>query len=151
MGSSSHLCRGQFNCLADSNVGHAAANTARHHRVNVTVTGIGKILQQRGCLHDLSRLAIPGLRVRSKVAPINDPERRVDSIPARERLSIWTRMTRRAMKQAATRIAIEMRRMIVFLSNQSRSFYYNSVSLPDPLAALEVQSSIQSHRSENRL
>jgi hypothetical protein len=55
------------------------------------------------------------------------------------------------MKQAATRIAIEMRRIIVFLSNQSRSFYYNSVSLPDPLAALEAHSSIQSHRSENSL
>src|SRR5260370_32464899 len=61
MGSSSHLRRCQFNCLADSNVGHAAANTARHHRVNVAVTGIGKIFQQRGCLHDLSRLAIAAL------------------------------------------------------------------------------------------
>src|SRR6267378_4602020 len=61
MGSSSHRCRCQFNCLADSNVGHAAANTARHHRVDVAVAGIGKILQQRGCLHGLSRLAIPAL------------------------------------------------------------------------------------------
>src|SRR5712672_4770660 len=61
MGSSSHLRRCQFNCLADSNVGHAAANTARHHRVDVAVAGIGKILQQRGCLHDLSRLAIAAL------------------------------------------------------------------------------------------
>src|SRR5260370_17176240 len=61
MGSSSHLRRCQFNCLADSNVGHAAANTARHHRVNVAVTGIGEIFQQRGCRHDLSRLAIAAL------------------------------------------------------------------------------------------
>src|ERR1700720_379838 len=61
MGTSLHFHCCQFNRLADSNVGHAAANTARHHRVNVAVAGIGKILQQRGCLHDLSRLAIPAL------------------------------------------------------------------------------------------
>src|SRR5580692_9055579 len=62
MGSSFHLRCGQLNCLADSNVGHAAANTARHHRVYVAVSGIRKIFQQRSRLHDLSRLAISALR-----------------------------------------------------------------------------------------
>src|SRR5260370_14886069 len=61
MGSSSHLRRCQFNWLGHSNVGMGAANLARHPRVNVAVTGIGKIFQQRGCLHDLSRLAIAAL------------------------------------------------------------------------------------------
>src|SRR5580704_2301692 len=62
MGSSFHLHCSQLNCLADSNVGHAAANTARHHRVYVAISGIRKIFQQRRCLHDLSRLAISALR-----------------------------------------------------------------------------------------
>src|SRR4029077_10364700 len=62
MATSLHFRRCQFDRLADSNVGHAAANTASHHRVEVLVGRIREVLEQRGGLHDLSRLAVAALR-----------------------------------------------------------------------------------------
>ena len=48
--------------VADARVGHAAAEVARHHRVDVRVGRVGKVLQQHGRLHDLSGLAVAALR-----------------------------------------------------------------------------------------
>src|ERR1700678_2597779 len=50
-----------------------------------------------------------GLGIRSEVAPINDPERRIHPIPASERLSIGTRMTRRAMSRCGEGLALSTR------------------------------------------
>jgi hypothetical protein len=58
---SSHSRRRDFNRPAYADVGHAATNIPGHHCVNVAVGGIGKILQERGGLHDLSRLTVAAL------------------------------------------------------------------------------------------
>ena len=59
---SSHSRRGQLNGFAYANVGHAAADTPGHHRINIPVGRIRVILQQGRRLHDLSRLTVAALR-----------------------------------------------------------------------------------------
>src|ERR1700677_1714718 len=51
---SSHPGCCKLDGFADSNVSHAAADIAGHYGADVLVTGVGIILQQRGCLHNLS-------------------------------------------------------------------------------------------------
>src|SRR5580700_8565867 len=62
MGVSSHPRGCKLDGFAYSDVSHAAADIPGHYGVDVAVTGVGIIPQQRGCLHDLSRLAVPALR-----------------------------------------------------------------------------------------
>src|SRR5262249_51122712 len=58
----SHFGRSQFDRPADADIGHASAQIAAHDGVDVLVARVGKILEQRCGLHDLSGLAIPALR-----------------------------------------------------------------------------------------
>src|SRR5579863_6120286 len=58
----SHPVSCHFDRLADSQIRHAATEAAGHNRINVLVSRIGEVLEQRGSLHDLSRLAITALR-----------------------------------------------------------------------------------------
>src|ERR1700721_2057546 len=58
----SHSRRCQLDRLAYPRVRHAATKTSSHNLVDGLVGGIGVVFQQRGGLHDLSRLAITALR-----------------------------------------------------------------------------------------
>src|SRR5580704_10146778 len=62
IGYSSHSRSCKLDGFAYSRVGHAAADVPGHYGVYVAVTGGGIIFEQRGCLHDLSRLTVPALR-----------------------------------------------------------------------------------------
>src|SRR6202034_4247412 len=57
----SHSGGRELDGFADPHVGHAAADTPGHDRVDVPVGWIGIILQQRGGLHDLAWLTITAL------------------------------------------------------------------------------------------
>src|SRR5579863_6974274 len=57
-----HLSRGAMDGAADTHIGAAAADIARHRRVNVGIVGIGRAVQKRGGRHDLAGLAIAALR-----------------------------------------------------------------------------------------
>ena len=58
----SFLTRRLFDRGADAVVGAAAADVAGHGRLNVGVSGLGLLLKERGCRHDLARLAVSALR-----------------------------------------------------------------------------------------
>jgi hypothetical protein len=62
MGDSSHPRCCKLDGFSDSRVSHTAADIPGHDGVDVAIAGVGIILQQRGCLHDLSRLAVSTLR-----------------------------------------------------------------------------------------
>src|SRR5690242_5494162 len=62
MGGSAHSCRRQLDRLADAEIGHAAAEIASHSCIDVLIGRIGIVIEQGGCLHDLSRLAVAALR-----------------------------------------------------------------------------------------
>src|ERR1700757_3139215 len=53
-GEAPHFLGGEFDRLADAHVGHAAAQIAVHHRVDVPIARIGVVLDQCGGLHDLA-------------------------------------------------------------------------------------------------
>ena len=50
-----------FDGGANTHIGHAATQTARHNSINVLVSRIRKIFQQCGSLHNLPRLAVTAL------------------------------------------------------------------------------------------
>src|SRR3979411_3048431 len=51
-----------MNCRANALVGSAAANVARHSRVDILIARILVFFQQGDSLHDLSSLAVAALR-----------------------------------------------------------------------------------------
>src|SRR5580658_2022147 len=57
-----HFFGGQLDGGADSPVRHAAAEVATHDGVDVMVTGVWVVLEQRRCLHDLPGLTVATLR-----------------------------------------------------------------------------------------
>src|SRR5580704_6480141 len=61
-GAAPHFFGGQLDCGADSPVSHAAAQVPTHDGINVLVTGVWVILEQRRCLHDLPGLTVAALR-----------------------------------------------------------------------------------------
>src|SRR6202035_2234035 len=61
-GSLPHSRGRQLDRVTDADVGHAATEITRHDRIDVLVGRIGIVLEQRGRLHDLTRLAVTALR-----------------------------------------------------------------------------------------
>src|ERR1700722_4683860 len=57
-----HFFGGKLDGRADPPVRHAAAQVATHDGINIMVTGVRIILEQRRCLHDLPGLAVAALR-----------------------------------------------------------------------------------------
>ena len=58
--SSRRLCR-LFDSGPDSLIGTTATNVARHPRIDVGIAGVRVARQQRGCGHNLARLAVAAL------------------------------------------------------------------------------------------
>src|SRR5262244_533824 len=58
----SHFGRNELDRPAAADIGHASAQAAAHDGVDILVGRVGKILEQRCGLHDLSGLAIAALR-----------------------------------------------------------------------------------------
>src|SRR6516225_6756808 len=58
----SHFGRSELDRPADADIGHASAQATAHDGVDILVGRVGKILEQRCGLHDLSGLAIAALR-----------------------------------------------------------------------------------------
>ena len=56
------------NGLPNARIGHASAQIARHDCIDIIVGRGRNVLQQRRCLHDLTRLAVPALR-HTQIAP----------------------------------------------------------------------------------
>src|SRR5208282_3531447 len=61
-GAAPHFFRGQLNGGADAPIRHAAAQVPTHNGINVLITGVWVILEQRRCLHDLPGLTVAALR-----------------------------------------------------------------------------------------
>src|SRR5262249_36934761 len=58
----SHFGRSELDRPAEGDIGHASAQATAHDGVDILVGRVGKILEQRCGLHDLSGLAIAALR-----------------------------------------------------------------------------------------